>query len=249
MPDARRSFPHPRSARGWVLATLAGIIAVGAAGVLFVYFILFSHSAPAPLGLTSPPAVAASSASPALTASDIPGAWIVASRSVAGYRVREQLAFVQAPSDAVGRTSEITGTVTIAGSATALSVSAASFTVNVQSLTSDQQMRDSRLQAIGLESSLYPKATFVLSSPVTLPATAASGVPIHVSLTGALTIHGTTRTETIPVEARISGSQIEVVGSTTFPWGDFNMQAPNIGGFVTVDSTATMEFDLFLKRR
>jgi hypothetical protein len=39
-----------------------------------------------------------------------------------------------------------------------------------------------------------------------------------------------------------------VVGSITFPWGDFNMQAPNIAGFVTVDGTATMEFDLFLKR-
>ena len=31
------------------------------------------------------------------------------------------------------------------------------------------------------------------------------------------------------------------------PWGEFNMQAPNVGGFVTVDGTATTEFDLFLK--
>jgi polyisoprenoid-binding protein YceI len=248
MPDSRRSFPRPRSAMGWVLTTLAGVVAVGAAGVLFVYFVLFSHSAPPPLALTSPSGAAAASASPALTATDIPGAWTVASRSVAGYRVREQLAFVQAPSDAVGRTSQITGSVTIAGSSSALSVSAASFTVNVQSLTSDQQMRDSRLQAIGIESAQFPKATFVLSSPVTLPADAASGVEIHVSLTGALTIHGTTRTETIPVQARLSGSEIDVVGSITFPWADFNMQAPNIAGFVTVDNTATMEFDLFLKR-
>jgi polyisoprenoid-binding protein YceI len=245
MPDSRRLFPRPRSTRGWILTTLAGIVAVGAAGVLFVYFVLFSHSAPAPLALTSPPAAAAT---PALTVTEIPGAWTVASKSVAGYRVREQLAFVQAPSDAVGRTSQITGSVSINGSATALSVSAATFTVNVQSLTSDQQMRDNRLQIMGLESSRYPNATFVLSSPVPLPANAASGAEIHVSLTGALTIHGTTKTETIPVQAWISGSQIEVVGSITFPWGDFNMQTPNVAGFVTVDGTATMEFDLFLKR-
>jgi hypothetical protein len=38
-----------------------------------------------------------------------------------------------------------------------------------------------------------------------------------------------------------------VVGSITFPWSDFNMQAPDIAGFVTVDGTAAMEFDLFLK--
>jgi polyisoprenoid-binding protein YceI len=245
MPDSRGLFSRPRSTRAWIVTTLAGIVAVGAAGLLFVYFVLFSHSAPAPLALTSPSAAAAT---PALTVTEIPGVWSVASRSVAGYRVHEQLAFVQAPSDAVGRTSEITGSVTITGSTTALWVSAANFTVNVQSLTSDQQMRDNRLQSMGLESSRFPKATFVLSSPVTLPANAVSGVAIDVSLSGALTIHGTTRTETIPVEARISGSEIDVVGSITFPWSDFNMQTPNVAGFVTVAGTATMEFDLFLKR-
>jgi polyisoprenoid-binding protein YceI len=245
MPDSRRSFPHPRSARAWILTTLAGVVAVGAAAVLFVYFVLFSHSAPAPLSLTAPSTSAA--ASPALTASEIPGTWTVAAHSVAGYRVREQLAFLQAPSDAVGRTSQITGSATITGSVAALTVSAASFTVNVQSLTSDQQMRDSHIQTLGLDSDDFPKATFVLSSPVALPADADSGTEIHISLTGGLTIHGTTKTETIPVTARLSGSEIEIAGSIAFPWGDFDMQAPDVGGFVTVDGTATMEFDLFLK--
>jgi len=245
MPDPRRSFPHPRGARGWIISALAGIVALGAGGVLFVYFILFSHSAPAPLALTSP---AAAAASPASTAAPIPGTWTVASHSVAGYRVREQLAFLQAPSDAVGRTSQVTGSVAIAGSAMGLQVTTAALSVNVQSLTSDQQMRDSHLQALGIESAQFPTATFVLSSPVSLPASATSGVAIHVPLTGALTIHGTTRTETIPVQARLSGSEIEVAGSITFPWGAFKMQAPNIAGFVSVNDSATMEFDVFLKR-
>ena len=69
------------------------------------------------------------------------------------------------------------------------------------------------------------------------------------SLQGALTIHGTTKTVTIPTTARLTGSNIEVVGSITFPWGEFNMQAPNVDGVVTVDSTATMEFDLVLQHR
>ncbi|MFI5284862.1 MAG: YceI family protein [Candidatus Dormibacteria bacterium] len=245
MPQTQsRSFHRPRSVRAWLLTGLGAVVAVGAAGVLFVYFVLFSHSAPAPLALTSP---AATTQSPALTSTAIPGTWSVASKSVAGYRVREQLAFLSAPSDAVGRTSQITGRVTITGSGTALTVSAASFTVDVQSLTSDQSMRDSHLQTLGIESAQFPTASFVLSSPVTLPATATSGAQIQVSLMGKLTIHGTARAVTIPVKARLSGSQIEVAGSTSFPWSDFNMQAPNVGGFVTVDNTATMEFDLFLK--
>lgn len=245
MPKSHRSFPHPHSALGWIVSATCAVVVIGAASVLFVYFVLFSHSAPAPLALSAPSSSAA--ALPALTSSEIPGTWTVASKSVAGYRVREQLAFLQAPSDAVGRTSQITGSATITGNAAALVVSTATFTVDVQSLTSDQQMRDSHIQTLGLESAQFPKATFVLSSPVTLPDNAASGAEIHVSLTGPLTIHGTTKTETIPVEARLSGSEIEVVGSVTFPWGDFNMQAPNVAGFVSVNSTATMEFDLFLK--
>jgi polyisoprenoid-binding protein YceI len=245
MPDSRRSFPHPHSALGWVITAMCAVVAVGAAGVLFVYFVLFSHSAPAPLALSAPASTAA--ASPALTSAEIPGSWTVAAKSVAGYRVREQLAFLQAPSDAVGRTSEITGSATITGTPAALVVSSATFTVDVESLTSDQQMRDSHIQTLGLESTQFPKATFVLSSSVTLSSDAASGAEIHVSLTGALTIHGTIKTETIPVEARLTGSEIEVAGSITFPWGAFNMQVPNVAGFVSVDSTATMEFDLFLK--
>ena len=241
----RRSFPRPRSVRAWLLSALAAVVAVGAAGVLFIYFVLFSHSAPAPLTLTSPAAAAAKS--PALTSTQIPGTWTVAAKSVAGYRVRERLAFLSAPSDAVGRTSQITGTATITGSGTSLTVTTASFTVNVESLTSDQQMRDSHIQSLGLDSAEFPQAKFVLSSPVALPTTATSGAEIAVSLHGALTIHGTTKTVTIPVQARLTGSQIEVVGSITFPWGEFNMQAPNVDGFVTVDGTATMEFDLFLK--
>ena len=240
----RRSLPRPRSVRAWLLTAVGAVLAVGAAGVLFIYFVLFSHSAPAPLALASP---AATAQSPALTAAEITGTWTVESKSVAGYRVRERLAFLSAPSDAVGRTSQITGNATIAGSGSALTVTAASFTVNVQSLTSDQSMRDNHIQTLGLVSAQYPQATFVLSSPVSLPADATSGAEIHVSLHGALTIHGTTRTVTIPVQARLTGSQIEVVGSITFPWVEFNMQAPNVDNFVTVDSTATMEFDLYLQ--
>src|SRR6202162_5416253 len=197
MPNTqRRSLPRPRSGRAWLLSAVVAVVAAGAAGVLFVYFVLFSHAAPAPLALAAP---SATTQSPALTSIKIPGTWTVASKSVAGYRVREQLAFLTAPSDAVGRTSQVSGTATISGSGTALTLSAASFSVDVQSLTSDQSMRDSHLQTLGIESAQFPHATFVLSSPVTLPAIATSGTGMRVSLQGALTIHGTTRAVTIPV--------------------------------------------------
>ena len=82
-----------------------------------------------------------------------------------------------------------------------------------------------------------------------MPAGGASGQTIHVSATGALTIHGVTRTVTIPIDGRLSGSQIELVGSITFPFRDFGMTPPSIGGFVSVQDNATMEFQLVLTRQ
>jgi polyisoprenoid-binding protein YceI len=234
--------------RTLIASAVAGALILGAAAVGILYFVVFAGSSPQKLALSSPtPSAAGSATSPAAT----PGAgtWTVASGSVAGYRVREQLASLAAPSDAVGRTSAITGTFTLTQSASGDAVSAASFSVDVTKLTSDQSRRDQRIHSQGLESDRYPTATFKLTSPITLPAGTASGQTIHVSATGDLTIHGVTKSVTIPIDARLTGSTIELVGSITFPFSQFGMTPPSIGGFVTVQNNATMEFQLMLTRQ
>lgn len=234
--------------RTLIAAVVAGALILGAAGVGVVYFVVFAGSSPQKLALSSPtPSPSGSTTSTAAT----PGAgtWTVDSGSIAGYRVREQLASFAAPSDAVGRTSAITGTFTLTQSTSGYGVTAASFGVDVTKLTSDQSRRDQRIHSQGLESDRYPTATFKLTSPMTLPADAASGQTIHVSAIGNLTIHGVTKNVTIPIDARMTGSKIELVGSITFPFSQFGMTPPSIGGFVTVQSNATMEFQLMLSRQ
>src|SRR5713226_6962557 len=234
--------------RTLIAALVAGALVLGAAGVGVLYFVVFAGSSPQKLALSSPtPSTSGSTASPAST----PGAgtWTVASGSLAGYRVREQLASLAAPSDAVGRTSAITGTFTLAQSTTGYTVTAAAFTVDVSKLTSDQARRDQRIHSQGLESDRYPTATFQLTTPIALPAAAVGGQTITVSATGALTVHGVTKRVTIPIAARLTGSKIELVGSITFPFSQFGMTPPSIGGFVTVQNNATMEFQLLLTRQ
>jgi polyisoprenoid-binding protein YceI len=162
--------------------------------------------------------------------------------------VREKLAFLPAESDAVGRTSQMTGRATFTEAHDIVTITAASFDVNVSTLKSDRSMRDEKIHEIGLESSRYPSATFALSSPVVLPASAVTGTIVHVHVTGVFNIHGTSKTETLPLEMSLSNSTVQAVGSLTFPWGEFNMTAPSIGGFVNVTEKATMEFDLHLQR-
>jgi polyisoprenoid-binding protein YceI len=235
--------------RTLIAAIVAGGLTLGAAAVGVAYFVVFAGSSPQKLALSSPTPSASGSPTTAASAGAGAGTWTVASGSVAGYRVREQLASLSAPSDAVGRTSSISGTVTIIQSGGSYTVAAASLTVNVNTLTSDRSMRDQRLHQMGLESDRYPTASYVLTTPIDLPAGATNGQIINVSATGQLTIHGVTKTVTIPIQARLSGSQIELAGSITFPFSEFGMTPPSIGGFVTVQDNATMEFDLKLAQQ
>jgi polyisoprenoid-binding protein YceI len=218
---------------------------------LLIYFVVFPTSSPKPFTLTSSTAgttASATTATKATSASELTGHWKLVSASQAGYRVREKLAFLPAESDAVGRTSQITGAATFTHHSGTITISAASFDVAVSTLTSDRSQRDEKIHEIGLESNRYPTATFVLSTPLRVSARALAGKVAHVSVTGVFNIHGTSRRETLPVEMSLSGSTFQAVGSLTFPWSEFAMSAPSIGGFVNVSETATMEFDLHLQR-
>src|ERR1700738_3559159 len=101
--------------RTLIAAIVGGALILGAAGVGIIYFVVFAGSSHPKLAPSSAPP--SPSASPTSTAAT-PGAgtWTVGSGSVAGYRVREQLASFAAASDAVGRTSAITRHVTLAPS-------------------------------------------------------------------------------------------------------------------------------------
>jgi polyisoprenoid-binding protein YceI len=232
--------------RTLIAAIVGGALILGAA-VGILYFAVFAGSSPQKLALSSP--TPSTSASPGASSSVGAGSWTIDSGSQAGYRVREKLASFSAPSDAVGRTTAVTGTLTLSQVASGFSVEAASFTVDVSKLSSDQSRRDQRIHSQGLQSDRFPTATFKLTSPIALTADAGNGQTVHVSATGDLTIHGVTKSVTIPIDARLTGSKIELVGSITFPFSQFGMIPPSIGGFVSVENNATMEFQLLLTRQ
>jgi polyisoprenoid-binding protein YceI len=244
-------LPRRPGKRAGVFA-IGGGLAVIVVALLLVYFVIFPTSSPKPFKLTSSTARRTTSttspAAPSTSATELTGNWRVASGSLAGYRVREKLAFLPAQSDAVGRTSQITGSATFSESKGTVTITAASFNVAVNTLTSDRSMRDEKIHEIGLESSRYPTARFALSTPLTVSASALKGNVAHASVTGTFNIHGISKKETLPVEIGLSGSTFEAVGALTFPWSEFSMTAPSIGGFVNVTEKATMEFDLHLQR-
>ena len=191
----RRLRPSKRVA----LIAAGGAITIAVVAFLVVYFVIFPTSSPKPFKLAASPTATSTTTASTTTAStstaassptsgsSAAGAWKIASGSEAGYRVREKLGFLPAESDAVGRTAQITGGATLSESNGDVTIRAASFDVAVNTLKSDRSMRDEKIHQIGLESSRYPTATFVLSTPVSVAAHAIDGKVTRVPVTGTFT--------------------------------------------------------------
>jgi polyisoprenoid-binding protein YceI len=201
-----------------------------------------SSATSAPTTESSAPAASSSTAA-GFSDGAVAGTWTVAAGSQAGYRVREQLAQLPAESDAVGRTDQVTGSITLETSGSTTTLTAGTLTVDTTSITSDESRRDNRLRSEGLETDTYPTATFTLTEPVEVPAAALAGTPSTLTLVGDLELHGVKKSVSIPAQAQLVDGTIQVAGSLTFPLSDFGITAPNIGGFiVSIAEEGTLEF-------
>ena len=237
--------------RRWALGLAGAAVAVVvlAVGGTFLYIHVISGPTPAPLGLApgagSPAGPAtASDAAPAADSAAAPlaGTWDTAKGSVVGYRVKEVL-FGQ-NHVAVGRTSAITGHITISGTA----VTAGTFTVPMATITSDQSQRDNQFRGRIMDTSAYPTATLTLARPVTLTPVPAPGTVRTYAVTADLTLHGHTRAVTFPLSAERTSGEIQVSGSIPILFADWNIPDPSFTGFVTTQNHGTLEFLLKLAR-
>ena len=237
-----------------LIAGMALVLAVGVGGYV-AYDQVLSGDSVAPLTLPSsePEATAAdqsasASASAAASAGsgvdgDLAGTWMVGGDSQAGYRVREQLASLSAESDAVGRTSDVTGSITLESDGSTITLTAGSLTVDTTTIASDEDRRDNRLRSEGLQTDRYPTATFIITQPVDIPATAVDGTATDITLVGDLELHGVTKSVSIPAQARLVDGTIQVAGSITFALADFGIVAPNVGGFIlSIADEGALEF-------
>ena len=176
------------------------------------------------------------------------GTWTVA-EATAGYRVREQLANLPAESDAVGRTNDVTGSITLVEAGDGAQLTAGSLTVDTTTLVSDESRRDNRLRSEGLETDASRPRPSRSPSRSTIPAAAVAGTATDVTLAGDLTLHGVTKPVDDPGPGAAGRRPVQVVGSLTFPLADFDITAPNVGGFIiSIADEGTLEFLVVFER-
>jgi polyisoprenoid-binding protein YceI len=232
---------RPRHLVRWLLGG-AVVLAVLVVGGTWLYIHVIEGPAPAPLGLRSGPSPSTgSSAAGSSTAADsasgaVAGSWRVTSGSVVGYRVEEVLAGQN--NTAVGRTSDISGGMTISGT----TVTAASFTVQMTTVQSDQSERDAQFDGRIMDTASYPTGTLTLTTPIDLGTLPSDGVIRSYQAAAKLTLHGQTRAVAFGLQAELTGSGIEVSGSIPIVFADYGITNPSFGSFVTTQDHGLLEF-------
>lgn len=157
------------------------------------------------------------------------GTWTVGEGSEAGYRVPEVL-FGQ-ETEAVGRTSDVTGELEVRGT----TVESGSFTVDLTTVTSDEGRRDGQFQGRIMDTANHPTATFELTEPLELDGELPDGEVVAVSAPGELTARGNTAPVVASVEARRTGEVVEVSGSVPVVFSELGIPNPSIGPAVVGD--------------
>ena len=232
-----------RSWTWWGVAALVVVLLAGVAieGGVYVYIHYIEKQAPKALDVTTATTPADSSGAASAAPVPVAGAWKVTSGSLVGYRVKEVL-FGQ-NTEAYGRTSSASGSLTISGT----SVDGASFTADLTSVHSDQSRRDAQFQGRIMDTAQFPTATFVLTSPIDFGTVPAPGKPVTETATGKLTLHGVTRTVTFPVKAVRKGALLEASGQIPVTFADYQIPNPSFAGVTTKDH-GILEFLLVMKK-
>jgi polyisoprenoid-binding protein YceI len=167
----------------------------------------------------------------------------------ARYKVREQLAGINFPSDAVGTTESVTGTLVLNPDGS-FDAAQSKLTVDLRTLKSDQQMRDGYIQKNTLESEKFPMIEFVPRRAVGLPVPLPAGMQAQggFQLVGDMTLHGVTREVTWNVVATFGNDLVAGRATTTLLFPTFNLAKPSLARIMSVDDKIELEIEFKCKR-
>lgn len=179
---------------------------------------------------------------------NLDGTWtVLAGDTTAGFRIDESFASGLADHTAVGRSGEVSGSMTVDGA----SISKGSFTVDLTELSFSDDIpgmsvanRARAMQQRGLETSQFPTTTFELTTPIDFGERPAEGETVTATATGDLTLHGVTKEITFDVEAKLQGDTIRVATKDPVPivLADYDIEKPEGGPIASIADEGSFEF-------
>lgn len=170
---------------------------------------------------------------------------LAADGNEARYKVREQLANLNFPTDAVGTTSAITGSL-VFGPGGKIDSAASKFSVDLRTLKSDRDRRDHYIQARTLMTGSFPNAVLVPTAVKGLKWPLPTSGPTTFELDGLFTVHGVTKPTAWNVTMDGEDGGYTGVASTAFTFADFGMTQPRLMILLSVADTIRLEYSFHL---
>jgi polyisoprenoid-binding protein YceI len=162
--------------------------------------------------------------------------------------VREQLAGVELPNDAIGKTTAVTGSVLLDGTGKVDS-SGSTISVDLATLKSDRDRRDGYIKRNTLVVDSFPRATLTITELQGLPAVLPTSGTLALTLVGNFTVHGVTRPTTWDVTVAANGGEFTGKATTHIKFGDFNMNRPRVPIVLSVVDDIVLEYDFHLVKQ
>jgi polyisoprenoid-binding protein YceI len=172
--------------------------------------------------------------------------WVVApQQNEARYLVREQLARVDFPNDAVGRTSQISGGIAVDAAGNVIA-GESRFVINMAALETDNDRRDNFVRRNTLQTEAHPEAVFVPRSfdGLTFPLPDSGALQFRMS--GDLTVRGVTRPVSWNVMAQVNNGALRGEARTQFTFTDFDITKPRVASVLSVADEIRLEYSFFL---
>src|SRR5262245_27636584 len=165
----------------------------------------------------------------------------------ARYRVREQLAGIDFPSDAIGKTSKVECQIVVNAKG-AVVPEQSKFTVDMASLVTDSDRRNGYVRRTTLQTDQFATAVFVPREFRGLRFPMAANAEVKFQMVGDLTIRDQTRPVTWDVTAKLVQGAITGQANTKFTFADFAMTKPRVRSVLSVEDDIKLELDFRLVR-
>jgi polyisoprenoid-binding protein YceI len=170
------------------------------------------------------------------------------SASHASYHAHEQLVGRNLPSEAVGTSSNVSGTIVLAEDGS-IDPSQSQIKVDLSQLTSDESRRDNFIKGNTLQTSKFPMATFTPRSAEGLPSPLPTDGTATFQLSGDLTVHGVTKPVTWQVTAQFTPANVSGNATTDVNISDFGMTPPKAGPVLSIQDGLTLELNFTAARQ
>ncbi|MEX0894082.1 MAG: YceI family protein [Gemmatimonadota bacterium] len=173
--------------------------------------------------------------------------WVInAEFSEARYLVREQLAGRDLPSDAVGRTRNVFGTLVLVDGAVVPGGS--EIRVDLSAMETDSNMRDNYVRRRTLVTDSFPMATFVPTELRGVPAPLPGSGTHTFQIAGQLTLKDVTRPVVWDAEADFTEGTVVGTARVAFPFTEFGITKPSVRRVLSVADSIRLELDYHFQK-